>query len=722
MRRTQSSGSFIPDKIKLSGKKNERSSDGNVVKDSLSLWISASDCSGHSGEQATKSTGGKDDWENELLNLTPRTQKKKLSLLRNFRRRMQLLNDPENPSSVALSLTSKPSSDEGPQMKEQHEEKDKLEEEEASCFDDPADSEAATKSLGRKMLRGVTKRLTKNRFRSPSTVRRKSSVETNNSEDSVVKATIMEMTDSKSAWMEIAFENLLPDDQAEDSEPSATPKKTERTESTEPTSENSVARRLRRSRSVGTSPHCTTRKTATAVILNVEETNSPTKGTDSSGTRARQGRRNRSTSLSRRSPNRLRDRTRRVASISKSPSRISGSKSPSQVRTRKRVDASPRSLHSRKSLPTISLDGEAKSPPGNTRRSLDGEAKSPVGNTSIPRAGRRSLDGEAKSPAGNSPRAGRKSSTRSNYEASPGRRRRKKSLVGVGGDGIEDENVPRERSSSTGSYSQHRRTPSTGSISSSTGSRRTPSTGSKSRHSTLRKSKSEKPKMVKNLDASTLSGQNNLYGTVPECPSVGSASESVFSDYMEDSTPKTVKAVLVTSQAESADMQLLEDFLDNSHHEVPEEDYLWGRFENINSVSDIPRSSLSSNNGKERPSLTKTLSNQSLSSNNGKERPSLAKTLSNQSLSSNNGKERPSLAKTLSNQSLSKPGSPYIGGRYVSLKEKASRHSSSKDRKKMIDGALNASLSCLSIGDEGSVASLGLDRSINSLFFDAMAD
>jgi hypothetical protein len=211
---------------------------------------------------------------------------------------------------------------------------------------------------------------------------------------------------------------------------------------------------------------------------------------------------------------------------------------------------------------------------------------------------------------------------------------------------------------------------------------------------------------------------------------------------MEDSTPKTVKAVLVTSQAESADMQLLEDFLDNSHHEVPEEDYLWGRFENINSVSDIPRSSLSSNNGKERPSLTKTLSNQSLSSNNGKERPSLAKTLSNQSLSSNNGKERPSLAKTLSNQSLSsnygkerpslaktlsnqslsKPGSPYIGGRYVSLKEKASRHSSSKDRKKMIDGALNASLSCLSIGDEGSVASLGLDRSINSLFFDAMAD
>jgi hypothetical protein len=228
--------------------------------------------------------------------------------------------------------------------------------------------------------------------------------------------------------------------------------------------------------------------------------------------------------------------------------------------------------------------------------------------------------------------------------------------------------------------------------------------------------------MVKNLDASTLSGQNNLYGTVPECPSVGSASESVFSDYMEDSTPKTVKAVLVTSQAESADMQLLEDFLDNSHHEVPEEDYLWGRFENINSVSDIPRSSLSSNNGKERPSLTKTLSNQSLSSNNGKERPSLTKTLSNQSLSSNYGKERPSLAKTLSNQSLSKPGSPYIGGRYVSLKEKASRHSSSKDRKKMIDGALNASLSCLSIGDEGSVASLGLDRSINSLFFDAMAD
>jgi hypothetical protein len=652
MRRTKSAGSFLPDKINLSGKKNERSSDGNVAKDTLSLLLS-SKYSVHSGVDDTKSTGGKDDLQDELLNLTPGTRKKKLSLLQNFRRRMELLNDSDHPNSVgknegipvlpsALSLTSK-TSDKSPQMqmKEKHEEKDKQAEEGVSGFDDPADSEAITKSLGQKMLKGFSKRLKKmgenggNKvFLSNLEPAGATEQRTTNSEDFVVKAITKEMADSKSAWIEIAFEDLVPGDKEEHSESSAIPKQTERGESTEPTGVSSFARRQRRSRSVGTSPHCTMRKTATADNLNVEETNSTTKGTNLSGTGARQGRSNRSVSLSRRSPHRLRDRTLRVATSSKSPSQISGTKSTSQTRTRNRVGASPRSSHSRRmSLPTISLDDEPKPPDGNGQR-----------------AGRR------------------KSSTRSSYEASPGAlRRRKKLLVAAGGDGTEDENVPREISRSPGSYSQRRPTSSTGSI---------------SRHSTSSKSKSEKPKLVKNLDDSTLSDQSNLYGTMPGCPSVCSASEaaSVFSEYMEDSlTPKTVKAVLVTTEAESAGMHL-EAFLDNSHSEVSGEDYLFGKVENRNSVSDIPRSS---------PSI-------------------------------NNRKERPSVAKTMSNQSLPKPGSPYMGGRYVSLREKASRQSISKDRKKMIDGALNASMSRLSLADEASVASLGWDSSVSSVLLDPM--
>lgn len=867
MKRISSAGSFLPDRIKLAAKKAERGGEqDDAEKEGLSL-LNNSEYHGHQDEEiGQQHEQGAEDvgWDNDLSAMTPTSRKKKLSILKNFRRKIQ---SPYNETPeispkkedfqflpFALSLTTSKSATENTPANQDFVDKDDKEEEEVSRIleDSNAGSgDSLSQSLRQKFMKSISKRRLRsnnreedgkkdtssaseyagvnstntgeqqdpqrvrnrrratslvrkqqrnssvesidsqgspvfvpppesknerrrNRRRTPSLIQRKASVE---SEDSTIysqpdhdcdmmvgrgveaqdrdffvkEATTLEMADSRSAWMEIAFEDLSRGSTTpisctkkgeDDSQPSPIPQKTERTENTEPTGENSFsssthdvgeaadnnsrrtegcfplqneksssrrsakmvdkplsvkmsagidpqtngilplrearttskdekklappdspeleekegskrkrnsARSLRRSQSVGTSPHSNGKRTVQSA------NNSPTKGPVGPARHQQEKRNSRSVSASRRSAHRLRDRTLRANGSSKSPG----------MRSRKpAVDGSSHISRSiRKSLPTINLDGDA--PPVPTRSSSPGSVRS----------------------AGSSLRGARVNATKNGTEASPGRRRRKKPFpAGVGGDRTapEDDRIQKQQQERSRSSS---RSKSKRAVTSSQHSRAS-STGSRSRRSKLRKSKSEKSSKKTKKQFTLPTSDSNLYGAMPECPSVGSASESasVFSDYMEASlTPKTDTTILVLSETPKPESLMgLDELLDMTKklEEPVEDESAKKEGAHRRAVSDIPQTSVSTRTGKDRPGMGD---------------------------------------KALSHRTLLTPGAP-VGGRYVTLKEKVARHSTSKERKKLIDGSLDESLSRLSIADEGSVTSHGLGESVHSLFFDAMGD
>eukprot|EP00980_Cylindrotheca_fusiformis_P015132 scaffold4180_cov99-Cylindrotheca_fusiformis.AAC.13 len=607
------------------------------------------------------------------------------------------------------------------------------------------------------------------RTRKPANNHRKASVETNNSEDSTIYSMLddqdtlmnspvstMAMEDATSAWMEIVFQDLPRGSSAEISEQSQSPQNIEKLDSTGTTidgikrhykestknngshAENMASSRVedneisnegiasagndrqpdtivalkdtdtignknvksldpdnvlasstskktkmspqpqRRSRSLGMSPHSIHRKASSSEI----SPGNPLVSKSNNGESRRRSKR--SVSLSGGSP---RHRC--------SPRFDGENKSQFRRRGRKSVvcaSQSPKQM--RKSLPTLSLDGDAQplSPPRST-----------------------SLGSRRIALSGGSPRPEERKS--SSVSGSPGRRRRKKIGSEVGALNPSNEKSQQERDQGK-SRSQSRNK----------SKRRDSHSGASKKSSKSRRSKQQQQKKsekakVKKEDPAPVLEENNLYGAVPECPSVGSASgsASAFSDYVGNAliTPQTDRTVLLPSGSPSDSQEGLDELLGISRHDDPREHSDAKSDDNVRRRTlDIPRFGPSNRYARWRDHSDGW--EDSNESSGGHRRIASDTPVSS---SSPLTKPRPGMPKkALSHRSLSVSRSPQHDGRYVGFKEKAAREASSNSRRSLVDIAIDSSLSRLSLPDEDSVATPGLDQSVHSLFFDSMED
>lgn len=263
-----------------------------------------------------------------------------------------------------------------------------------------------------------------------------------------------------------------------------------------------------------------------------------------------------------------------------------------------------------------------------------------------------------------------------------------------------------------------------------------------------RKSKSDKPKKSKKSGEVDSSASRNLYGAVPDCPSVGSASDSrsVFPEFYDDmnsnsrilDSPKAKTER--TNKSKKSVGELMSPPLSNLYGVVPDCPSIGSESESCSVVSgyydDIGAASprfprhVNSDSKLTVSPMTEMQTNSAHSETSAFQSPSQkqnAKKLASLLDGDGNGRKKSPKsrrAKSHTNQSpqtlITSPSRAnvvpkmYDAGRYVTLKEKADIKASSQSRRSFIDGALDNSMSSV-YADE----SLGKETSLQSLYLDS---
>ena len=266
-----------------------------------------------------------------------------------------------------------------------------------------------------------------------------------------------------------------------------------------------------------------------------------------------------------------------------------------------------------------------------------------------------------------------------------------------------------------------------------------------------RKSKSDKPKKSKKSGEGDSSALRNVYGTVPDCPSVGSASDSrsVFPEFYDDmnsnsrilDSPKAKTER--TNKSKKSVGELMSPRLSNLYGVVPDCPSIGSESESCSVVSgyydDIetasPRSPRHVNSDSKLTvsPMTEMQTNSAHSETNAFQSPSQkqnAKKLASLLDGDGNGRKKSPKSrrgKSHTNQSpqtlITSPSRAnvvpkmYDAGRYVTLKEKADIKASSQSRRSFVDGALENSMSSV-YADE----SLGKETSLQSLYLDSFEE